>query len=131
MAGTRMARSSRFDFAARVRVSMTGYLQKVVPESIDRCSTTGPRARDGRKVRPPVIRITPTTRPTNRPPSVGKVPADVGTIFLVASDPAMASIGTIIRKRPMNIARPRVEFQNGVLADSPAKALPLLPVAEV
>ena len=42
----------------------------------------------------------------------------------------MASIGTIIRKRPMNIARPSVEFQNGTLAESPAKALPLLPVAE-
>ena len=70
------------------------------------------------------------TRPTNRPPSVGKVPAEVGTIFLAASDPAIASIGMIIRKRPMNIASPRVEFQNGVLADRPAKALPLLPVAE-
>ena len=31
-----------------------------------------------------------------------------GTIFLPASDPAMASIGTIIRNRPMHIARPSV-----------------------
>ena len=77
-----------------------------------------------------MIRITPITRPTNRPPWVGNVPAEAGTIFLAASDPAMASIGMIIRKRPMNIARPRVVFQNGVLADRPAKALPLLPVAE-
>ena len=61
---------------------------------------------------------------------MGKVPADVGTIFFAASDPAMASIGMIIRNRPMNIASPSVEFQNGVLADRPAKALPLLPVAE-
>ena len=38
----------------------------------------------------------------------GKVPAELGTIFFAASEPATASIGTIIRKRPMNIARPRV-----------------------
>jgi len=44
---------------------------------------------------------------------------------------AIASIGTIIRNRPMNIAMPSVSFQNGTLADRPAKALPLLPVAEV
>ena len=30
----------------------------------------------------------------------------------------------------MNIASPSVSFQNGMLADMPAKALPLLPVAE-
>src|ERR1700722_17229823 len=90
----------------------------------------GPRASEGRKVRPPVIRITPTTRPTNRPPSVGNVPADVGTIFLRTKDPAIASIGMIIRKRPMNIASPSVPFQNGTFADRPANALPLLPVAE-
>ncbi len=39
---------------------------------------------------------------------VGNVPAEAGTIFLAASEPATASIGTIIRKRPMNIARPSV-----------------------
>jgi hypothetical protein len=42
----------------------------------------GPSARAGKKMRPPTIRITPITRPTNSPPSVGKVPADGGTIFL-------------------------------------------------
>ena len=45
--------------------------------------------------------------------------------------PAIASIGMIIRKRPMNIASPSVVFQNGVLADKPANALPLFAVAEV
>ena len=40
--------------------------------------------------------------------AVGKVPAEAGTIFLAASEPAMASIGTIIRKRPISIARPSV-----------------------
>ena len=33
--------------------------------------------------------------------------------------------------RPMNIAMPSVSFQNGTLAERPANALPLLPVAEV
>ena len=33
-----------------------------------------------------------------------------GTIFLAASDPAIASIGTIIRKRPINMAKPSVEL---------------------
>ena len=78
-----------------------------------------------------MITITPTTRPTNSGLSVGKVPAETGTIFFCTSEPAIASIGMIIRKRPMNIARPSVVFQNGMLADRPAKALPLLPVAEV
>ena len=55
----------------------------------------------------PSITITPTTRPTNSGLSVGKVPAETGTIFLRTSEPATASIGTIIRKRPMSIARPR------------------------
>jgi hypothetical protein len=75
--------------------------------------------------------MTPTSRPTNNPPWVGKVPAETGTIFFDASDPATARTGTMNRNRPMNIARPSVVFQNGTLADRPAKALPLLPVAEV
>ena len=61
----------------------------------------------------------------------GNVPALAGTIFFCASEPAMAMIGTIIRKRPMNIAMPSVVLYHGVLAERPAKALPLLPVAEL
>ena len=38
-------------------------------------------------------------------------------------------IGTIIRKRPINMAKPSVVLYQGVLALSPANALPLLPVA--
>ena len=53
-----------------------------VPAVIARCSTMGPSASAGKKVRPPTIRITPTSRPTNRPPVVGKVPADGGTDLL-------------------------------------------------
>ena len=40
-------------------------------------------------------------------------------------------IGTIIAKRPKSIASPSVVLYHGVLALSPAKALPLLPVAEL
>ena len=68
----------------------------------------GPSARAGKKVRPPTIRITPTKRPTNRAPWVGKVPAEAGTIFLAAKEPATAIIGKMKRKRPNSIAKARV-----------------------
>ena len=48
--------------------------------------------------------ITPTTRPTNNPPVVGNVPADAGTDFLAASEPAIAMVGMIIQNRPTPIA---------------------------
>ena len=38
--------------------------------------------------------ITPTSRPTNSGPSVGKVPAEAGTFFFAASEPASARTGT-------------------------------------
>ena len=44
---------------------------------------------------------------------------------------ARAMIGIIIKKRPINMARPIVVLYQGVLALSPAKALPLLPLAEL
>ena len=68
------------------------------------CSTIGPSASAGKKVRPPTIRITPTSRPTNSPPWVGKVPAEAGSVFLAASEPAIAIAGMIMKKRPTNIA---------------------------
>ena len=51
-----------------------------------------------------MITMTPTTRPTNNPPVVGKVPADAGMDFLATSEPAIAMVGMIIQNRPMNIA---------------------------
>src|SRR5262249_37035190 len=75
-----------------------------VPALIARCSTMGPSASAGKKVRPPTIRITPTTSPMNRPPVVGNVPLDGGTDFCAASEPAMAMAGMIIQNRPTNIA---------------------------
>ena len=75
-----------------------------MPAIIAKCSTIGPSASAGKKVSPPMIRITPTTRPMNRPPVVGNVPADGGTDFFSASEPAIAIAGMIIQKRPTNIA---------------------------
>ena len=64
---------------------------------------------------------------TNVPPDTGKVPPLAGEIFLAASAPAIAMIGTIIRNRPKSMAIPSVVLYHGVLALKPAKALPLLP----
>ncbi len=50
-----------------------------------------------------MIRITPISRPTHRPPVVGKDPAVSGVCFLAARLPAMASIGTIMKKRPTHM----------------------------
>ena len=47
-----------------------------------------------------------SSRPTNSQPWVGKVPADGGTIFLATNEPAMARVGMITRKRPINMAKP-------------------------
>ena len=60
----------------------------------------GPSASAGKNVRPPTITITPTTRPTNRLPVVGNVPADAAMLFY----PAIAMAGMIMKKRPTNIA---------------------------
>src|SRR6516164_6554293 len=105
--------------------------QNRVPAFIARCSTIGPSASAGKKVRPPMIRITPTTSPTNRLPVVGNVPADGGCDFLPASDPAIAMAGTIMKKRPTNIALASVRLKKKVLPLRPAKAEPLLPVDDV
>src|SRR5215468_6927480 len=67
---------------------------KVVPAAIASCSTIGPSASAGKNVSPPTMTMTPTTRPTNRVPVVGKVPADGGTDFLTTSEPAIATAGT-------------------------------------
>src|SRR4029077_4403069 len=68
------------------------------------CSTMGPSASAGKKVRPPTMTTTPTTRPTKSPPVVGNVPAEAGTDFLAASEPAIAIAGMIIQNRPTPIA---------------------------
>ena len=78
-----------------------------------------------------MMRITPTTRPTNSPPVVGNVPTDGGTDFFAASEPAIAMAGMIIQKRPTNIATAPVMLKNTVLAVMPPNAEPLLAVLDV
>src|SRR6201989_223084 len=94
--------------------------QKTVLAVIARCSTIGPSASAGKKVRPPIIRITPTTKPTNRPPVVGSVPAEGGIDFLAASEPAIAIAGAIMKKRPTNIAGAPGGVEKGMLPGGPA-----------
>ncbi|OPY89648.1 MAG: hypothetical protein A4E72_01027 [Syntrophus sp. PtaU1.Bin208] len=71
------------------------------------------------------------SRTTKVKPDTGKVPAVGGVSFFFARFPARARTGRMTRKRPTSMAMPRVVFSQGVSAESPAKALPLLPVAEV
>src|ERR1700704_726968 len=112
IAGTTILGSSRAETGIRLRnvvvvsieVSPSEAGQNSVLLAIARCSTMGPSASAGKNVSPPTITTTPTTRPTNRPPVVGKVPADGGTDFLAASEPAIAMAGMIIQNRPTNIA---------------------------
>ena len=49
---------------------------------------------------------------------------------IVEYDGTTAAIPLLEASQQTYIAKPSVEFQNGTLADRPAKALPLLPVAE-
>ena len=71
------------------------------------------------------------SRPANSGVPVGKVPAETGTGCLRPSDPAMASTGTMRKKRPTSMQTPSVVLNQSVLAVRPPKAEPLLLAAEV
>ena len=71
-------------FGWRLRLCGQGGHQKNFPWLS--CSTMGPSETAGKKVRPPMMTMTPMVRPTNMPLSVRKVPSDAGTTFLAASD---------------------------------------------
>ena len=75
--------------------------------------------------------MTPTSSAENSGVVTGNVPSDGAPLLLRARLPASASIGMIAMKRPSSIATPIVVLYQGVLADRPAKAEPLLPVPEV
>src|SRR5262249_32817210 len=60
-----------------------------------RCSTIGPSASAGKNVSAPTIRTTETTNPTKSGVCVGSVPEPGGILFLAASAPARARMGTI------------------------------------
>ena len=72
----------------------------------------------------------PISSTTNSGPCVGSVPSVAASRFFAASEPAIASTGTITPKRPNHIASASMTLWNGVSADRPAKALPLLLAAE-
>ena len=57
----------------------------------------------------------------------GKVPSEGGTYFFCARLPAIASIGMIIKNRPMSIVKPPAMLYQGVFVVNPANAEPLLP----
>ena len=104
-----------------------------VPASSAKCSAIGPSASAGaKKVRPPTIRIEPTSRPTNNPPWVENVPADAAALRLAASEPATAeSMGTIHGEAAEHHGDAERGVPGAELAERPAKALPLFPAAEV
>jgi len=52
------------------------------------------------------MRMTPTRVATNNVLCVGRVPADCGTVFFAAREPAMARIGTMIQKRETSMQTP-------------------------
>ena len=54
------------------------------------------------------------------------MPAEAGTCFFAASEPAIASMPIASGKRAKNMQMPSSVFQNGVFAESPPNALPLL-----
>src|SRR5207302_1068608 len=67
-----------------------------------RCSTMGPSATTGKYVSPTTMTTTPVSRPAKSGVVVGNVPADAGTVCLRASEPAIASTGTIKKNRPIS-----------------------------
>src|SRR5262249_28163203 len=77
----------------RTRLASTGGRHHAPPPYSDRCSTTGPRASAGRNVRAPTMITTPINMTTKSGVCVGRVPGPTGTIFFLASEPAMASVG--------------------------------------
>ena len=61
----------------------------------------------------------------------GSVPAELGTGVCRASEPASASTNTMGRKRPATMHSPSSVLPKVVAVVMPAKALPLLLLAEV
>src|ERR1019366_6985837 len=104
--------------------------QKVLPACIRKCSTTGPSARAGKYWSRYRMTMTPSSSPTNKGPSVGKVPAEAGAFFLAAKEPAKASTGITWAKRPRTVAGRSVVLNQGVLPLRPARAEPLFALVE-
>lgn len=91
----------------------------------------GPRLSAGKNVNAPTMTITLTNKKTNKKLSVLKVPDDSGISFFPERFPAKAMTGMSTANLPINIENPKRQFKIGVLALSPAKALPLLAAVDV
>jgi hypothetical protein len=91
----------------QARIEMNGFLVRhgAAPIMI-RCSTMGARASAGTKVSAPTSSTVSISSPTNSGVCVGRLPDEGGTIFLAASEPAIASTGTTSQKRDSHIAMP-------------------------
>ena len=68
----------------------------------------------------------PTTRMMKNGLVTGKVAVVIGTIFLLARDPAMARAVNIVEYRPIAIPTTMVKLKKGVLVVRPAAGEPLL-----
>ena len=71
--------------------------------------------------------MTATNKPANSPPVTGKVPTDSGTIRFLARLPAIASTGTIMKKRPSSWATAVLVLYHMVFTFRPPNADPLFP----
>ena len=105
--------------------------KRVFRPAVRKCSTIGPSASAGQEVQRADQQHRAEQQDDERAAGTGKRARAGRRDFFCTSEPASAMIGTIIRKRPINMARPRVVLYQGVLAVRPAKALPLLPVPEL
>ncbi len=109
-AGRRMRRIEERD-GLRLRAAMLEHLSVPARGSARR---SGPSDSAGKKVSAPTITITPTEQPgEERRRWWGRCPGPAAPIFLPTIEPAMASAGTIIRKRPTSMARPSVDVPPG------------------
>src|SRR4029077_18881454 len=111
--------------ARRTISGSTSLVSRAIDELLSQkrsCSTIGPSARAGRKVRAATTMITPITSTTNKGVSVGNVPTDAATVRLRTSAPASANVGMIRKKRPTSMVTARVVFMYPVFAVRPANA---------
>src|ERR1700733_1594476 len=109
-AGTTMDESNReWAFALIYRfLSDSAQYSLGAPDQRMKCSTIGPRASAGRKFSAPTSSTVPISSQVKVAPETGNEPGPGGISFFAASEPAMAMMGTIMRKRPINMAKASV-----------------------
>lgn len=75
--------------------------------------------------------ITPIRSTVNSGVVTGKVPDDGGIYLFWARLPAIASMGMIMKNRPVSMVIPIVKSYYALFTVNPVKADPLLPAPEV